>query len=251
MKLAALTLAIFAGLACAAPPAPTLTLTTTNKVQSAAAVSAYSLGAGSSLSTAVGQHTATSIVFGDGGLSATHDVGRSLSLADCAPTTWVNGTLYNADLSVGGKTSVSGFSEARNVSTGAGTGQAESVGLATSTVTGAGSLAYKAFDLKADGQASSAVLTHAIAELNETGTSAGHTSSAFVSSTDGSLFKFTTPTGFGDVKIVNVNLYARAGDLTCTSGCGGTSVDRATAVNATIEAGASGTATTTVTVVKP
>jgi hypothetical protein len=251
MKLAALTLALFAGLACAAPPAPTLSLTTVNKVQSAAAVSAYSLGAGSSLSTATGFHTATSFVAGEGSLSATRNVGYDISLADCAPTTWVNGTMINGNLGVNGLTSVTGYSDASNVSTGAGTGGAESTGLATAAVTGSAALAYKSFDMKVDGNAFSGALTRATAALNGSDASSGHTSSSFASKTDGQLFKFATATGFGDVKIVNVDLKARAGDLTCTSGCGSTSTDTASFVNATIEAGAGGTATTTIIVTKP
>jgi hypothetical protein len=246
MKLAALTLALFAGLACANPPAPTLTLTTANKVQSAAAVSAYSLGAGSSLSTASGFQTATSFAAGAGTLSSS-PASQRLSLGDCAPSTSVYGTLTTGSLAVTGFTYAAGTSDARNVSYGAGTGNAEAMGLATATAAGTGSLVTSNIDMKVDGTAYSGSLTHAIAEFNQVGTSAGRTSASFNSTTSGSLFTFTTPTGAGDVKIVNTNVAARAGDQGCSSGCGRT-LD-AVSVNATIEAGATGTANTTI--VKP
>lgn len=232
--IAAAALALLAGSALAivtgtpstpTPPKTTITVTGTgsNVVQSSTAAGAHVNGAGSSISRATNEQTASAYVGGSGSFSS-KPANAFVSIEDCAPAVKVSGTQTLGSVTSFGGTSATGNSFASNVSTGAGTGGAQATGVSLAEVAGKTALTSPNMNLTAEGTAFSGVATNTGAiGANGSGTSSGATSSAFRAGATGSLFQYTANGVTGDVKSITSNSFTRVGGIPQVSTNCGTS----------------------------
>lgn len=230
----------------------TVTGSGSNTVSSSTAAGSYVFGTGSSVSKAINTQSSSAYVGGTGFLTSGKG-NQYVTTADCDPAVKVSGTTLNGSVHAVGGTSASGFSNASNVSTGGGAGGAAAAGGSYAEVAGKVTATGSNASLSAEGTSFSGVLTSTSVGTNQIGpVSKGSTSSSFNDSASLSLFKYSTGSIVGDTKTATTSVITRAGDLNCISGCGNT-VTKAVAINATVEAGATGAANAELTavIVKP
>jgi len=222
---------------------PTTVTSGNNSVSGGSFSSSSVAGAGSSVSTAVNKQAASAWATGGGSL-ATQNAHKQVTLDNCV-TKGFDGKLTTGSVTNRGAVTASGSSEAKNVSTGGGSGFAEAGGVSNSFVESKTTLASPNMNLVAGGVASVGVATGTSAGTNQTGlASNGSIAAGWHAGATGSLFTFNSGGYKGDVKDSTFTSSSFVGGIPTkvTNACGvsrcvnGPSISN----NATVVGGANG-----------